>query len=70
MAKLVNWDWDKYSKIEDMEDMFVLSKSTTVEEPPIQEILTRYDLLNLSIESDIAASKNAFDFSEPKKTEN
>jgi hypothetical protein len=62
MAKLVNWDWDKYAKNDDIEDMFLSPKNAN--EPPIEEneIVTRDDLLKLSIESDLQACKDAFDF--------
>ena len=62
MSRLVNWEWDKHMKSDDIEDMFLPSKEKL--DPPIEstQILTREDLLKMSIESDLQASKDAFDF--------
>ena len=65
MSRLVNWEWDKdvkSVKSDDIEDLFILSNKKLC--PPIEsiEIFTRDDLLKLSIESDLQASKDAFDF--------
>lgn len=64
MSRLVNWEWDsEQNKTKDIEDLFLPSKKKK-EDPPINhtEILTRDDMLRLSIKSDLEASKDAFDF--------
>lgn len=62
MSRLVNWEWEKHLINDDIEDMFLPSKKKL--DPPIEstEILTREDLLKLSVESDVQASKDTFNF--------
>ena len=68
MSKLVNWDWNKEStETDDIEDMFIQPKSNLKLPIDSSQILTREDLLKLSIDSDLEASKETFDFSIKKQ---
>lgn len=73
MSKLVNWEWDVVERsIEsnnDIEDLFVEKKRKHAAPidytaPPIDpvHVLTRDDILQLSLQSDLKASMDAFDF--------